>query len=195
MSMRAMVVAVLGSLLALPFAAGAEAGGTESDTALFGRDPGDGRAFACYVRHYDDAHLKAHPKQNVRNMMLFVDSQIDSSMGRTYSLTIGVSFRKIDHELQVSGGCDSSVDGKAALNCGIDCDGGRIDVNVRDANSILVSIPDGVATWDPQSADETPDDSMWGADDKLFRLDRTSINDCLPLVWDDDAKAMIQAIQ
>jgi hypothetical protein len=174
---------------------GGAAAGAGDDVALFGKDPGSGNAFACYTRHYDKAHLAGHPKQNVVDMTLFVNSYVDADIGRQYALSIGVHFRPRPKLFELAGGCSSSVDGKNALNCGIDCDGGRIDIRVRDANSILVSIPDGAATWDAESEDEPPDNERFGSDDKLFRLDRTALPDCLPLVFDDDVKAEITGMK
>ena len=190
MSTRILGITVAAMLLPLAAAWGAEATSSQSDVSLFGKDPGNDRVFACYKRHYDADHLAAHPKQNVSDMTLLVDSQMELDAARSYLLTIGVLFRKHDHLFQVSGGCDSSVDGRNALNCGIDCDGGRIDVRVRDANSILVSIPDGAATWSGDDP-EPPADARFGADDKSFRLERTDIADCRPLAWDDEARDLM----
>lgn len=165
---------------------------SDADIALFGKDPGDQPAYACYTRHYDAAHLAGHPKQNVVDMTLFVDSYIDGDYGRQYSLSIGVHFRRSLTLFQLAGGCSTSDDGQNALNCGIECDGGHIDIRIKDANAILVSIPDGAATWDPDS-DEPPDVERFGVDDKLFRLDRTALPDCAPIIYDDEAKAAILA--
>ena len=111
--------------------------------------------------------------------------------GRQYTLQIGVHFRTRPALFQLEGGCGAATEGNVGLNCGIDCDGGVIDVRVKDANSILVSIPDGAQTLDPNSGDEPPEDAKFGLDDKLFRLDRAKLQDCLPLVSDDDIKAEI----
>jgi hypothetical protein len=165
---------------------------SDSDLALFGRDPGKDKVYACYVRRYDAAHLKAHRKQNVEDMALLVDSYVDGDSGRQYLLEIGVHFRKRQTLFQLSGACDSTVGGKAALSCGFDCDGGHVDVRIKDAQSILVSIPDGAQTWDPGDP-EPPADARFGADDKLFRLDRAKLQDCLPEALDDDVKADISA--
>jgi len=165
---------------------------SDSDLALFGRDPGKDKVYACYTRRYDAAHLKAHPKQNVEDMTLLVDSYIDGDSGRQHLLEIGVHFRKRQTLFQLSGACGSTVDGKTALSCGFDCDGGHVDVRVKDAESILVSIPDGAQTWDPGES-EPPADARFGPDDKLFRLDRTSLRDCLPEALDDDVKADLSA--
>ena len=143
-------------------------------------------------RHYDGAHLAAHPQQNVDDMTIFVNSFVDPEAGRQYLLEMGVRFREISTPFQTSGGC-GTVDGKKGLSCGIDCDGGEIDVTVRDQDSILVSIPDGARTWDPESGETPPANARFGLDDKLFRLDRTKLQDCLPLVGDDSLKAEISA--
>lgn len=180
------VVASVAGLITAPTIA--TAGASSSDLALFGKDPGKDKAYACYLRRYDAAHLKSHPKQNVGDMTLFVDSSDDADSGRQYSLTIGVHFRKKATLFEAYGGCRPSADGKSALTCGIDCDGGRIDVEVKDADSILVAIPDGARTSDP-NGDDAPPNARFGADDKLFRLDRAKLQDCLPVISDDDVKA------
>jgi len=189
-SMIATLASAVGLLTASSLGAAAD---PESERALFGKDPGKDKAFACYVRHYDKAHLKSHPKQNVVDMTLFVNSYPDAEMGRQYTLDIGVHFRTRPAQFQLSGGCSAAMEGKTGLNCGIDCDGGVIDVRVKDANSILVSIPDGAQTWDPTSSEDPPPDAKFGLDDKLFRLDRTKLQDCLPVISDDEVKAQISA--
>src|SRR5260370_35430793 len=112
-------------------------------------------------------------------MTLVVDSYIDGDSGRQYLLEIGVHFRKRQTLFQLSGACDSTVDGKTALSCGFDCDGGHVDVRVKDTQSILVSIPAGAQTWDPGDP-EPPADARFGKDDNLFRRDRANLQDGLP---------------
>jgi hypothetical protein len=164
-----------------------------ADDALFGKSAGDGRVFACFIRHYDKAHLKSHPQQNVTDMLLLVDRAALADEGSDwYALSLGVNFRKVDTQFQVAGGCGAG-DGKTLLNCGIDCDGGQIDVRLRDEKSILVDIPYGARTWDPGSDADPPAEAAFGEDDKLFRLDRTELSQCLDLVYDDDVKAQLSA--
>jgi hypothetical protein len=82
-----------------------------------------------------------------------------------------------------------------AVNCGVDCDGGEIDVKLKDDKTVLVSIPEGARVWDASSDDdEEPAEGRghFGADDKLFQLDRTALTDCLSLAGDDDDKAAIR---
>src|SRR5688572_27094482 len=51
----------------------------DANLQLFGRDIGKEKAYACYARTYTKAHLASHPDQNVRDMMVFVDSYEDES--------------------------------------------------------------------------------------------------------------------
>jgi hypothetical protein len=172
------------TLLSLPALAA-----SDSDLAIFGKVPGKDKIFACFTRQYDAAHLAGHPKQNVTEMTLLAQTYQNDSE-REYELEIGVRFRHQTKLFQLSGVCDRTADGKAALSCGFDCDGGHIDMRVKDGQSILVAIPDGARTWDPTAA-EPPPDAKFGTDDKVFRLDRTSLRDCLPEALDDDVKAAI----
>lgn len=165
--------------------------GSASDASIFGKEPGQESAYACYTRVYDKAHLAAHPKQNTRDMALFVKSWVDPEMGRQYELTLGAHFRKHAKQFISGGGCSLSDDGTGTLNCGIDCDGGQIGVAIKNATSILVSIPDGARMWDPETDMTPPANARFGVDDKLFRLDKVALSDCLPIISDDEVKAEI----
>jgi hypothetical protein len=169
------------------------AAGAQNDKALFGRDPGKDRAFACFSRQYDAGHLSQHKEQNVTAMTLLVDSANDADYGRQYAISIGVNFRAVDEQFQVSGSCGVDEEGNKLLGCGIDCDGGQIDVKLRDADSIAVEIPYGARTWDPQSEGEPPAEAAFGPDDKVFWLYRTDLKNCLPLEYDDAGKALLAA--
>jgi hypothetical protein len=187
------------ALLLILTIGGGAAAASEADIALFGADPGDQPAHACFIRHYDQAHLKVHPEQNVTDMVMFVNSTVDPSYGRGYDLSLGVNFRDVEHQMQVSGGCSSieSEDGSepALLGCGIECDGGSISVNYSETKgSLRIEIPYGARTWDPLSVDEeTPAAAEFGPDDKEFRLDPTELSECLPLIYDEALKTEIVA--
>jgi len=175
------------------------AGMSTPETQIFGKDPGKDRAFACFVRHYDAAHLKAHPKQNVTDMLVLVDSSYDTdAQSRNYALTLGTNFRTLKTQFESYGGCDGTVAGQK-LSCYIDCDGGAIDVRVKDANSILVDIPYGARVEDP-NAPETDDPTAdlpakadFGPDDKTFLLARASNALCVDLINDDDKQALLDS--
>ena len=186
-------------IMALPMLAGllltaggaVAAGATTTEITLLGKDPGQSTAFACFSRHYDAAHLAAHPKQNVRDIQVFTDSTYDKDSGRDYMLTVGVGFRKFKREFDISGGCSTTVDGKNLLSCGADCDGGHFDITTQSQSTILLSIPESVRLWDPSASDDSPSDDPpkgadFGSDDKLFRLDRAPLAECEPLMSDDE---------
>jgi len=84
--------------------ASALAGEAETNVAIFGKDPGAGKAFACYTRAYDAAHLKGHPNQNVTAMTLLVSSAADPEAARQYSAEIGVRFRSLTQQFQSGSG-------------------------------------------------------------------------------------------
>lgn len=161
---------------------------------IFGRDPGTGAAHACFVRHYTKAHLKTHPDQNVTDMLLFVSKQ--EGPDPYYSLAMQVNFRQLNKPFQVSGSCGVSTEGKSALGCGVECDGGHLSVRVKNDMSLLVEIPDSVRLFDPaeseaEPGEELPKGARFGIDDKLFRLDRTALKDCVAVIYDEDLKAKV----
>ena len=82
------------------------------------------------------------------------------------------------------------------MSCGIDCDGGHIDVRVKNETSLLVEIPEYARIYDPadneeENRSELPKNARFGADDKIFRVDRTDLRDCAPLIYDDEVKAKV----
>ena len=153
---------------------------------LFGRVPDGGQIHACFSRVYDTAHLAQHPRQNVRTMLLLVRANSESEQPK-YALRLGVTFRKSGAHFDSAGDCGSihdtsEVGGAAAVaHCGVDCDGGSIDVAIKDAKSVLVSIPYGARIWRANSDNDSDQAKRFGADDKVFRLDRTNMNDCASL--------------
>ena len=155
---------------------------------IFGRDPGTSAAHACFIRHYTKAHLASHPKQNVTDMMLYVNKQVGTDP--YYGLNMQVNFRQLNKPFQVSGSCSVGADGKHAMGCGVEC------VRVKNETSVLVDIPNSVRLFDPadsneETTGELPSNARFGADDKLFRLDRTDLKDCLPVIYDEETKAKV----
>jgi hypothetical protein len=192
--------------LPLPAMAAGGSGSTALQTQVFGHPLGTEKAHACFQRAYDEAHLKSHPQQNVRTMTLLVTGDASDPNAPGYSVGLDVRFRKVDTHFQTYGSC-WSVEGEngesaSSIGCGIDCDGGQIDVKLKDDKSLLVGIPDGARMWeanseaDAESTSDTEEEpggrGQFGADDKLFRLDRTALTDCLPLAMDDEEKAALQ---
>jgi hypothetical protein len=180
------------------------AAGTPEDEALqkklFGRALGAEQTIhACFNRVYDPGHLAQHPQQNVRTMLVLVKGS-SSSEGLSYGVRIGVTFRKSGLHFETAGDCssihDSSYADKSgnAVHCGVDCDGGSMDVAIKDAKSVLVSIPNGARIWRPGSDVGESENSRkrFGRDDKDFRVDKVALNECLSLADDNKEKAAMR---
>ncbi len=161
---------------------------------IFGRDPGMNAAHACFLRHYTKAHLGSHPKQNVTDMLVYVGK--DDGTDQYYSVNMQVNFRQLKKPFQVSGNCGTGADGNKTLSCGIDCDGGQIDVRVKNETALLVEIPTYARIFDPADLEtddraDVPDKARFGADDKIFRVDRTDLRDCAPVIYDDAVREKV----
>jgi hypothetical protein len=153
---------------------------------LFQHAPTNGKLSACFKRTYDDTHLAQHRLQSVRSMVLLATSAVEEEQ-RTYEVRMSVIFKNhpVPFETQGSRGAlkaDSNDTTSARkVQCGIDCDGGSIDVALQDEDAVLVSVPDGARLWragsDGSSEQSTP---RFAADDKLFRLGRTELSTALP---------------
>ena len=112
-----------------------------------------------------------------------------------------MSFRKNGAHFETEGDCRSlfpapTAGGAAtAAHCGIECDGGSLDVSLKDTGAILVGIPDRARIWrrgTDMDDDNGPYHKRFGLDDKLFRLDKAPLADCLPLVSDPLEKAALR---
>jgi hypothetical protein len=182
----------------------ARAAGSKQNEAfqnrLFGHPIDAKQIHACFSRVYDDGHLAQHPRQNVRTMLLLVGGKAESGEEPRYELRIGVTFRRSGTKFESAGSCgsihDDSEAGQSAnaVHCGVDCDGGSIDVAIKDAKSVLISIPDGARIWRAGSngEDEGYSHQRFGADDKVFRLDKVTLIQCLRLADDSKEKAMLR---
>jgi hypothetical protein len=164
---------------------------------LFGRAVAGTQIHACFSRVYDAAHLAQHPRQNVRTMLLLVKANSDSDQP-AYALSLGVTFRKSGAHFESAGNCGSIHDageagGSAAgVHCGVDCDGGSIDVAIKDAKSVVVSIPTGARIWRAGSINDSDKAKRFGSDDKAFRLDKVALTECLRLADDSKEKAAMR---
>jgi hypothetical protein len=182
------------------FAAGA-ATPEEFAKRLLGRAPTKGATYACFNRVYDPAHLASHSRQNVRAMLVLIIYKIDPAAAADespqYDLRIGVNFRQRAHMVEVEGDCralkpENDPNGPVAAHCSVACDGGSLDVALKDNGSVLVTIPEGARTFTPGLDEEKEPRVLhggFGADDKLFRVDRAEMRQCLELGADKQEKA------
>ena len=157
----------------------------------------DPKAYACFVRRYDDAHLVAHPLQKVSVMKLLITAEYDTDFKAfEYSFRLGVNFRDRPGDFDSSGECgkaptvrnadtDPPVAAGVDFECNVDCDGGGIAVNLENGDNSLIVKLDHIRIWKGNSPDEKAATGLQGgADDRVFRLDRTASNECAPLVAD-----------
>lgn len=197
--LAAAVMAGLAALAALSPPALADDRDADSDFAgrMFADNAGKAKAYACFTRHYDAAHLAQHPLQKVAVMKLLISAEQEpDDKYLNYSFRLGVNFRNRPGDFDSSGDCghaptvrnpdtDAPVASGIDFQCDVDCDGGGIAVSLgHDDNALIVKL-DRIAIWKGNKQDdEAIGELTAGADDKIFRLDRTSLNDCASLVAD-----------
>ena len=152
-----------------------------------------GKSYACFVRRYDAAHLARHPKQRVKRMILLVEAElIPEDKKLNYSFAIRFNLRDRKSTFDSGGDCghvapaENNAD-RLHLGCSVDCDGGgfRGRVGRTTTSQLRVSI-DRIAIQDNSKPDEDERDGFdGGGDDRVFRLDRTDLDACKPLIGDD----------
>jgi len=198
MRARLSIVAVaIGTVIAALVAGGAgvhaEAASTGNGFAkrLFAGDPGkQAKSYACFVRLYDAAHLARHPRQKVNAMKLLITAEkVAEDEILNYSFRLGLAFRNRPGDFDSSGDCGHaqetlSPDNKAQVDCSVDCEGGGISVELaRDGKSTKIRL-DTIRIWRNNKPDEDGFSLSGGADDRVFRLDRASLEQCRSLVTD-----------
>ena len=148
------------------------------------------KAYACFVRRYDADHLARHPKQKVASMKLLISAELDKEDKELHnSFRLGFRYRHRSGDFDSSGSCNHAVFTKGVnevrLGCGVDCEGGGIGVALsKDDRSAIVRL-ERVRVWQNNKPDDDAERSLvGGADDRIFRLDRTDTSECASLVTD-----------
>lgn len=167
------------------------------DVRMFAKPPGK-KAYGCFVRRYDPDHLARHPQQKINAMKLLVTAEFAPEEKITnYSFRLGLRYRHRSGDFNSSGSCNHFVPEDAGdeirLGCGVDCDGGGINVAMsKDDKSAIVRV-ERIRIWQNSKPDQEPSDALvGGADDKVFRLDRTEVSECASLVTDRKELAEIR---
>jgi hypothetical protein len=158
---------------------------------LFAGRVGKHKMYACFVRKYDPEHLARHPLQKVSAMKLLLTAETVPDMEEPgYSFRLGVRYRDKPDAYDSSGACDHSeisaeTNNEARFFCGVDCDGGGIDIGLtKDYKGTLIRL-DRIRIWRNNKPDDDASDALVaGADDKIFRLDRAELEECRSLVID-----------
>jgi hypothetical protein len=147
-----------------------------------------GKSYACFVRRYDAAHLAKHPAQKVTSMRLLVSAElVPEDKALNYTFAMALTFRDRRGNFSSGGSCghptaSQETADKLVLGCSVDCDGGGVSLELVNADkSVLLSI-DRVAIWDDNKPDDERASLEGGTDDRKFRLDRVSLDQCRSLI-------------
>ena len=137
-------------------------------------------------------------------MKLLISTEKDPDFPNfQYSFRLGVNFRDRPGNFDSSGNCghaptikdpdnsdippEDRVTRPAGIDfeCDVDCDGGGVTVTLaNNDNSVIVKL-DHIRIWKGNAPDANAAGALQaGADDKVFRLDRTGLNECASLVAD-----------
>jgi hypothetical protein len=148
----------------------------------------DHKTYACFVRTYDAQHLARHRKQTVSAMKMLISSEtLAEDSGLTYGFRMGVKFRNRKGEFAGNYQCGHAraSDQKGSgveVSCGGDCGGGGIEIALGPTDkSIIVRVEEIGLT----AADNAGFEFSGGADDKVFRLDRTGLENCASVAGDE----------
>jgi hypothetical protein len=173
----------------------------EFNKRMFGVEPAaKANTYACFVRTYDADHLARHPYQKVTSMkLLYTSEMLEGNETLDQHFRLGVTFRNKRGTYDSSGSCNQfrSEEGKGEVRfgCGVDCDGGGINVAMnKDDKSVLVRLS-RVRIWQKGMPDEEASDSLVaGKDDAIFRLDRVPLEECRTLVTNRKELAAMRAV-
>jgi len=157
------------------------------DVRMFTKPPGK-KAYACFVRRYDPDHLARHPLQKVGAMKLLVTAEIPPEEKITnYSFRLGLKYRHRSGDFDSSGSCNHVVPEdkghEIRLGCGVDCDGGGIDIAMsKNDKSAMVRV-ERVRIWQNSKPDEELSDALVGGAERRKRAPQyaASVHDSLPV--------------
>ncbi|BBB98029.1 MULTISPECIES: hypothetical protein [Bradyrhizobium] len=159
------------------------------DNRMFAGPPG-AKAYACFVRRYDENHLAQHPKQKVSAMKLLGSAEDPPEDKATnYSFRLGVTYRHRSGNFDSSGYCNHAIAAESGreirFECGVDCEGGGITVGVSRDNRSAIARLGRIMVWNRNKPDDDAGEALFaGADDKIFRVDRVDLGECAEPVTD-----------
>ncbi|UWS81253.1 hypothetical protein [Pseudophaeobacter sp.] len=127
---------------------------------------------SCYQRLYSASHLASHPVQKVEAIQLsHVTADSFSRPGTELALQLAVRLRG-SSTWQTPVACTPRG---SKLSCALECDGGRFDVVVKNAGSILIT---GGSDLYFYGCDGKPRILERLPDDKVFMLHRQPLASC-----------------
>ena len=119
------------------------------DKRVFGGPVGD-KASACFVRRYDAAHLKQHPKQKVSLMKLLVSGETKPGEKTSYAYKVGVQFRNKPGDFDGGSFCNHYADDNGSnirFTCDVECGGGGLEVALSKDDKAAIVHLEVIAVW------------------------------------------------
>jgi hypothetical protein len=161
------------------------------DTRLLALAPAVDKAESCYLRRYDSAHLKAHPRQRVETIGLCIDverilpEEKADPVRYRYNFDFAAKLKGRAKPATTGGECgfayvplgDQPLRSDKGIHCGVDCDGGGITVEARKGGAELLVRLDRIRVAGGCGGDDDESkafDITSGVDDKVFLIPRTS---------------------
>jgi hypothetical protein len=114
------------------------------------------------------------------------------------SFRLGFRYRHRSGDFDSSGSCGSHAvirgeGDEVRLGCGVDCEGGGIEVALSNDNKSAIVRLEQIRVWQNNRPDDDAERSLVaGADDKIFRLDRADNGECARLVTDREELAALR---
>jgi hypothetical protein len=157
---------------------------------------------ACFARVYDQAHLNKHPDQETLEVRLSLRKDPGAS-GAIIRLMLKGK-RRTDY---IVGGCDwaekanldindqpinEAFKGPSGLNCyaltsedGSSAEeGGDFPIDLKDGKTILLYVPDLIATWASSDRSQPANFMAFGTEDQIFKLAKTDLATCQKIEQD-----------
>jgi hypothetical protein len=163
---------------------------------IFGAVSG-GKSFACFARTYEAGHLARHPQQKVTSMTLLVSAEKSDEDGElNYAFQMGLRLRgQKSGAFDTGGGCghtrvSEGTGGLVRLECGVDCDGGGLTVEVAGQNKPVIVRLESVRISRSAKSGNQEAYRLESADDRVFRLDRVGLRECKSLITDQEELAL-----
>lgn len=161
------------------------------DKRLLELAPAVDKAESCYLRQYDDAHLKEHSKQRVEAIGLCVavermePEEKGAPIRYIYNFDFAAKLKGRAKVAKTGGECGFShmppeeqkrIAGKP-IWCGVDCDGGGVTVEPRKGGAELIVRLDRIRVSTECGGGDDQSNSFditGGVDDKVFLLAKST---------------------
>ena len=145
---------------------------------------------ACYARSYDAAHLRDHPQQRVSAVTLFLRVIGLNADGDKFFVPRAEPYDRIQYEhaialtrrgskrrLSAGGYCSGDV----TARCVVECDAGGYTLEKAGADALLIRLLDQGVEFDNDCDGGKGTRVTPGRDDKVFRVERVSLDHCAAL--------------